>query len=235
MPLHLTLGAQISVEDRLFSAYAEKQFGFVPGSGYPGVNFQFLDFEAGISDDITPRLSDISTRGRAAPFVFSKGANNRKVEFTVIYMDETRAGEAFLHARVLQSLKLPWNRENVNEPWLVEVFPPPLLRLRIAQADIDLLGHLTQCAVTYAAPLTAPQGLELGPKDQDPDFINAPKTDRRRDVASISNSVYGAADSRHLVPSYITCVCTFIGDDVGPGSDFSVDVFETGRLDERNW
>lgn len=234
MPLNLTLGATIAVEDKLFSAYAEKQYGFIPG--FPSVGFQFLDFEAGISDDLTPRLSDISPQGRAAPFVFSSGLKNRKIEFSVVFMDETRAGEAFARARILQSLKLPWWRENVNEPWMMETFPPPLLRLTIDALDIDLLGHLTQCATTYAAPLTAPAGLELGPKDQDPDFINVGT--RSAGVSRIrprGSAPSGGVESKHLVPSNITCSCTFIGDDSGPGSDFSVDVFETGRLDERNW
>jgi hypothetical protein len=233
MPLHLTYGAQISVEDKLFSAYAEKQHGFTPG--FPGVGFQFLDFEAGISDDLNPKLAEISPQGRAAPFIFASGPKNRRIEFTAIFMDETRAGEAFARARILQALKLPWHRENVNEPWVTEMFPPPLLRLTIDAAEISLLGHLSQCSVTYAAPLTAPEGYELGPKDQDPDFINVSRNPRARTVDAVYGSVPGSSESRHLVPSYITCTCTFIGDDVGPGSDFSADVFETGRLDERDW
>lgn len=229
MPTHLTYGAQISVEDALFSAYASENYGFV--LGFPGVGLQFLDFEAGIDDDLNPNIAEIQTQGRSGPFLFHASGKNRKISFTVVFMDETRAGEAFARARILQALKLPWNRKNVEEPWVTELFPPPMLRLRIEQLDIDVKGHLTECATQYAAPLTSPAGIELGPKDQDPDFINVGGERVQNRTAYNGLGVPLGETARQLVPSYITCTCTFLVDDVGPGNDFQVDVFEIGRID----
>ena len=161
MPLHETQQATISVEDDLFNTYARGK-GEPYGAGFPSLTFQFLDFSAAIDDSIDPSYKTILPVGRPAEFLSYEGSKNRLVRFTAMFFDEDEAGYAVKQARILQSLKLPWRRNDVSEPYLLEMLPPPRLRLALLQFNIWIMGRLSKCSANYSAPLVEKNPRSLG-------------------------------------------------------------------------
>lgn len=150
---HRTRNAEIRVIDANFLRYVREPFDDDWSAPIPTIGFQFLDFEGGITDSVNPGFTEMVPEARPTPYIFYGGGANPDIKFSCAFIDEDSAGEAFKLVRILSSLMRPWRRAFTSEPYLLEMFPPPLCRLKITPADLSVMGFLSECSVTYMVPL----------------------------------------------------------------------------------
>lgn len=124
------------------------------------IGFQFIDYESGIGDSINPRQETYSAVGRPSPYTIYAGSENRRISFTVTFIDEFvqgslgwNIGDSVRSARRLQSLMLPW-RDPTTEPYVVELKPPPAIRFTLTNADLTIDGFMTKADVVYLGPIS---------------------------------------------------------------------------------
>ena len=116
-------------------------------------SFQFVDYQAGIDDLITPNIPVINTQGRPIPYLMYASTENRRVSFRATFFDEDEPGESFRKARSLQALAMPWKATAPGDWYTDEYYPPPKLILALRKAEVAFTGFLMRVDVEFSNPL----------------------------------------------------------------------------------
>lgn len=167
--IHTDRLASITIADTRFlrhrNAEYERSTYFAERGMSAAVYFQFVDYENGIEDEISPNYASYGPIGRQSPFIIFSNGKNRVIRFTARFVDEEFPGEALKAVKFVQSLMLPWRLRSA-EPYIREYYPPPKVLLHLALAEVSVEGFVTNCRVTFSSPLHYySQGvLALGPR-----------------------------------------------------------------------